>query len=224
MREQTEMFSNYRRHPKDGEDNVFSTRAGGTPVRFPVPSPDSGPMSFLGSTPVLGSMSLLGGTPVLSHLYPLDKTGISPGQKWGTPARTGVPSPGQDWGTPPPRNRLWCGRYTLRGFPQEDFLAMGKIWYYLETHDVTSTYAMICFNKFKSFPGRDYEGINRLTLKKKPKCLDHDIPCCSEKWNHPVLNETCNKKTACTSRFIRINTSRNLNNLIMTRVPWLKVR
>ena len=98
--------------------SVCSLPEGGTPVRLPVPSPDSGPRSFPGSYPVSSAMSLRGaGYPSL-----LIRTGVPllASQDWGT-------FPTQDSGTPPP-NRLHCGRYASCGFPQEDLLVLCVGW------------------------------------------------------------------------------------------------
>ena len=102
----------YRPHPKDGEDHVFSlfTTGGGggggglPPVRFPVPSPDSGPRSFLGVPQSLVPCPFWGGgTPVS---VPMSYPGGGVPQSchracWGSTSRTGVP-PSQDWGINPP--------------------------------------------------------------------------------------------------------------------------
>ena len=82
---------------------------GVAPIRFPVPSPDSGPRSFPWVPQYLFPCPFEGGTPGLG--YPLSQdwctlhlamTGVHPSQDWCTLhlARTGV-VPGQDWCTPP---------------------------------------------------------------------------------------------------------------------------
>ena len=125
---------------RTGEGNVFNLSicsmwgGRGTPVRFPVPSPDSGPRSFPGDTLVSGPISLLrGGIPVLSEVQlgagllqsyhrscegaPQDR---APSQDWGhpppPPTRTGLPL-SQDW-VPPARTGVppGPGQVTLR-FP-----------------------------------------------------------------------------------------------------------
>ena len=55
---------------------------------------------------------------------PLSWLGEVPQDRLGrVPQDRGIPRPGLGYHTPPPpRDRLYCGRYASRGFPQEDFL------------------------------------------------------------------------------------------------------
>ena len=138
-----------RRMEQGNVFSLFTPGVGGTPVRFPLPSPvpcpflgAKGTQSWPGGYPSLWfHVPSWGGTPILAGEVPQSWLGGGVPQSWprglpqdrGTPKGRGSPSqdrgtPGQDWAPPPPArtgvppNRLRCGRYASCGFTQEDFL------------------------------------------------------------------------------------------------------